>query len=60
MRTRHCVRCQGKIDPQRIEALPETMTCVACSLERSKTVLDVEIDEPSQVELYKAVCNQGD
>ena len=28
-----CARCGGEIPPERIEAIPETMVCVACSKE---------------------------
>ncbi len=28
-----CARCGGEIPPERVEAMPETMVCVACSQE---------------------------
>jgi hypothetical protein len=31
IRTRHCQRCRKEIPVERIEAIPETRLCVACS-----------------------------
>lgn len=33
---RQCVKCEAVIDPERLEALPDTTTCVGCSQVKKK------------------------
>lgn len=44
MRVRKCKECQNPIPMERLEALPETETCVACSHVPKVTIREVEID----------------
>jgi RNA polymerase-binding transcription factor DksA len=41
MRTRPCVVCGEQIPPKRLEAMPHTKTCVACSSEDRKQIRDL-------------------
>ena len=38
---RACVLCGEPIPPKRLEALPDTKTCVVCSSESKKTIRDM-------------------
>lgn len=53
-----CTRCGKDIPAMRLEALPETMTCMGCSRVRAKTELDIEVDAADPNELRNAVSNQ--
>lgn len=52
---RDCQRCGRPIPRARLEALPGTATCVACSSERARTVRDVELDGPEAMDLQASV-----
>jgi hypothetical protein len=42
---RRCNKCNRTIPKGRIEALPDTTTCVKCSgVRRAKTIHDVDVD----------------
>lgn len=56
-KAQNCVRCGKEISKARLEALPETRTCVACSVERPKTDMDVEISLADPADLRKDVTN---
>ena len=43
---RTCSKCGQKIPAGRLEALPETQTCLRCSDAAPKTAADVEVDGP--------------
>ena len=42
MGERKCNRCGQTIDPERLEALPDTQHCVGCSTTKQKLVLMVQ------------------
>lgn len=52
----HCVECGGPIHPGRLEALPATQTCMRCSRERPRTVVDVDIDGPDQLDMCRSAA----
>lgn len=41
MEERICVGCKKVIDPRRVEALPNTATCMACSGTSRKSISDM-------------------
>ena len=43
--TRPCARCGKEIPPERIEAIPDTMVCVTCSVEMGGEFQVVAIPE---------------
>ncbi len=49
-----CERCGQLIDPQRIEALPETKCCVGCSCVKCRSALDIELDGPEMRDLVNS------
>jgi RNA polymerase-binding transcription factor DksA len=59
MRHSHCAKCGEPIPKMRLEALPDTITCVACSSERAKTVLDIECDSSDPHDLQRMVATPG-
>jgi len=66
MEDRKCVRCQEVINPLRIKALPNTLTCVDCSTvgakrgvsvmlgEKDHTWNDMVIMDPEEFEIFEA------
>jgi hypothetical protein len=50
-----CARCGGPIPPERIEALPETLVCIACAREMggSDFLLVTEPELFGKAESYK-------
>ena len=44
---RNCVRCGAAIDPERLEFIPSTVTCAACS----RTPAKVAVCDPASGEL---------
>lgn len=55
MEPRNCIRCGKRIPYIRLEALPDTRCCIACSTVEAKTVLDVELDGPLNEDMVRAV-----
>ena len=52
-----CARCGRDIPSIRLEALPDTLTCIGCSTESAKTVFDIEVDGPDQDDLARTAAN---
>lgn len=50
-----CQKCGDLIPSARLEALPETTTCVYCSDVRARTVDDVQVDGADAGELIRSV-----
>jgi hypothetical protein len=66
MESKLCIRCKEEINPLRVKALPNTMTCVDCSTvgakrgvsmmygEKDHTWTDMVIMDPREFEIFEA------
>lgn len=59
MEVKTCARCGGRISQERLKALPGTVVCVACSLERRRTEDEVDLDGPLGHDMVRAVQGVG-
>lgn len=55
MRHRRCNKCGGMIPIERLEALPDTTTCVGCSDAKPVTDSDVELDGADATDVQRQV-----
>ncbi len=53
-----CAACGEPIPQIRLDALPDTITCMKCSRVRPKTSADIEVDCADPEELRDAVSGQ--
>ena len=52
---RFCKACLRQIPEGRIEAIPDVDTCIYCSRVMPRTIADVEVDGPDNVDMVHAV-----
>lgn len=50
-----CSVCGVRIPAGRVEAVPDSDRCVGCVEVRPRSIQDVEIDEPSNEDMVRAV-----
>ena len=51
-----CLDCGDPIPQGRVEALPETLTCVGCSQVRPRSILDVDVEGADVADLARSAA----